>query len=119
VTLAAPIPATDENVRRATTFDSREELLARLHRTELPTAPDLERFPTTWSRISLQRDRRARVDQSDCDLLRALAEQVFPRMSVRVEHRFSCASFGSSLPPRVEVAALLPIENAPIAFVEH
>ncbi len=118
VTLATPVPATDENVRRATTFDSREELLARLQGTELPTAADLERFPAMWSRIALQRHRRARVDQSDCDLLRALAEQVLPRMSVRIEkHRFNCASFGSSLPPRVEVAALLPITAEPIAYV--
>lgn len=120
VTLVAPVPATDENVRRATTFDSREELLARLQQTELPTAADLERFPATWSRVSLQGDRRARVDQSDCDLLRALAEQVFPRMSVRVEkNRFSCSSFGSSLRPRIEIAALLPVEVAPVAFIKH
>lgn len=118
VTLATPVPATDENVRRATTFDGREQLLARLQGTELPTPADLERFPAMWSRVALQRDRRARVDQSDCDLLRALAEQVLPRMSVRIDrHRFNCASFGSSLRPRVEVAALLPIKAEPIAYV--
>lgn len=118
VTLATPVPATDENVRRATTFDGRDELVARLHGRHLPTEADLERFPATWTRISLQRDRRSRVNPSDCDLLHALAKHVFPRMALRVEKRtFHCASSGANLPPRVEVAALLPMKVAPIAFV--
>lgn len=120
VTLASPVPATDENVRRATTFDGRDELVARLYGMELPTAADIERFSARWRRISLQRDRLARLEQADCDLLLAMHKQVFPKLAVRVDEKsFRCSSFAAHLRPRVEAEALFAIEPAPIAFVEH
>ncbi len=118
VTLAAPVPATDANVRQATTFDSRDELLARLRGIELPTATDLERFPAAWRRISLQRDRLVRLEQGDCDLLLAMRKHIFPKLAVRVDEKsFRCSSFATHLRPRVEAAALFAIDLAPIAFV--
>jgi hypothetical protein len=120
VTLASPVPATQENVRRATTFDSRDELLARLHHMELPTGADVKRFPAVWRSISLHRHRRARLEQADCDLFAAIRKQVFPKLAIRVdEQTLSCTSMSSRIRPRVDVAALVPEEVATVAFVER
>ena len=47
LTLAVPVEATEENIRAAIDFDTRDELVARLHQTALPSAADVPRFPAS------------------------------------------------------------------------
>lgn len=106
ITLASPVEATPENIRRATTFDGRAELLARTANVPLPTAVDLERFPATWRRISLRGHGSSRLDASDCELLRGVIKHVFPKLSIRVQGRPLCIQGFTRGMPR-EVVALV------------
>lgn len=90
ITLASPVEATPENIRRATTFDGRAELIARMANISLPTAVDIEHFPATWRRVSLRGHGPSRLDASDCELLRGMIKQVFPKLSTRVQRRPMC-----------------------------
>lgn len=120
VTLAAPVPATKENVRLATTFDGRDELLARMHGAQLPTAADIDRFPAAWRTIRLQRDRRVHLEQADCDLLNAMNKQVFPKLAVQVDEKtLSCTSLSARIRPHVDATALFPVEVTPLAFTNR
>ena len=112
--LAVPTEATPESVRAATTYDTRDELVARLRKLVLPTANDIERFPAHWQSVSLTRQRNLRLDASDCDLLLALRRQVFPKIPVRVESERLQCSLGAStrIRPHLEVVALM---RAPVA----
>jgi hypothetical protein len=103
VMMAVPTEATPENVRAATTYDTRDVLIARLHQLSLPTANDIERFPAHW------RSEGLRLDASDCDLLRALRRQVLPVMPVRIEkERLHCALGASTrIRPTLDVVALM------------
>ena len=84
ITLASPVEATPENIRRATTFDARAQLIARTRNLTLPTAEGIERFPATWRRISLRGQGLSRRDSGDCELIRATMKQIFPKLSTRV-----------------------------------
>jgi hypothetical protein len=110
VTLAAPTEATQESVKAATTFDSRQRLLARLHSQPLPTATDLERFPAQWRTVSLSHRRGPHLSSGDCELFDALRRRVFPRLAVRIDKEdLSCTSgYASHFAPRLEVTALMP-----------
>jgi hypothetical protein len=116
ITLASPVPATAESVREATTFDGRQELLARMQRQSLPGPADLQRFPAQWEHVSLTRTRKLRFSTADCELIRALNQQVFPRLSVSLNAKsFTCSGSGTRLRPRVEVAALIAVPAIPLA----
>ena len=122
IAVATPVIASDENVRAATTFDSRDELVARLRNITLPTANDIERFPATWQKISLARAiRDMSITQSDCDLIRGMNEQVFPRLAVRVEGRkLMCGNYSTNVRANVKVEALVPaLPSTPMAQLIH
>jgi hypothetical protein len=112
VTLATPVEATPAAVQTATTFDSRQQLSARVRKVRLPTAADIERFPARWRPVTLSHRAGLRLDSGDCDLLSALGKQVFPQLSIRVDkERLRCAQ-ATRLRPRLEVVALMPIPPA-------
>jgi hypothetical protein len=107
IAVASPVSATQENVARATAYDARARLSARVRGISLPEAADLERFPAQWERIALTSQRTARITSADCDLLSALNEQVFPHLAVRLDqHSSSCESAASRVRPRVIVTAM-------------
>jgi hypothetical protein len=114
VMMAVPVEATPENVRAATTYDTRDELVARLRQRTLPTANDIDRFPAQWQSVSLTHHKGLRLDASDCDLLQALRRQVLPSMPVRIENeRLHCALGASTrIRPRLDVVALMPAPAA-------
>ncbi len=110
LTLAAPIEATEENVLAATSFDTQDELVARLQQKQLPTANDIERFPASWRTVALTRSPPLSLGPGDCDLLRAMRDDVFPRLRVRVvSSGLRCGGGADTrIPPRINVNALLP-----------
>jgi len=118
VTLATPIAATPANLRVATTFDARTRLLARVRKIELPAAADVERFPASWRTISLGSRSDPRLEAGDCDLLRALREQIFPKLPIRMAREgLRCVAGGSTrIRPRLEATALMPTREAPGAY---
>lgn len=111
ISMAAPMEATDENIRIATTFKPHEILAARMHGTALPTGTDLERFTATWRRISL---RPLRLTRGDCDLLDGLRRQVFPKLRTRGVSGFHCSTGPSRLVPVPRVEALVWTQTARI-----
>jgi hypothetical protein len=110
LTLAVPVEATEENLRAATNFDTRDELVAKLHQTQLPTAEQITRFPATWRTVALTRSPPLSLGPGDCDLLRAMRDDVFPRLHVRVvSSGLRCGSGSDTrIPPRINVNALMP-----------
>jgi hypothetical protein len=110
LTLAVPVEATEENVRAATTFDTQDELVARLRQTQLPSANDIERFPASWRTVALTRTPPLSLGPGDCDLLRAMRDDVFPRLRVRViSSGLHCGGGASTrIQPRIQVNALMP-----------
>src|SRR5690606_7282072 len=117
VTLATPLIASEVNVRRAVAYDSRDELVARLQRVRLPSATDLERFPASWERVSVTRNRFVRLDPGDCDLLSAMSRQLFPKLSIQMdESELRCSSSTTRIRPRFSVAALLRAPAHPVAY---
>ena len=110
ITLAVPIEASEENVRAATDFDTRDELVARLHQSQLPTANDIERFPASWRTVALTRSPPLSLGPGDCELLRAMRDEVFPRLRVRVlSSGLRCGGGADTrIPPRIHVNALIP-----------
>ena len=106
ITLASPVAATPESVQLATSFDGRAELTARMRNLALPTPAELERFPATWRRVSLARHGSLRLDASDCDLVRGMVRQVFPKLAARVERKPLCID-GVTRPVPLEIVALL------------
>jgi hypothetical protein len=112
ISLATPVEATAENVRAATTFDARDELVAKLGDKRLPTAADLERFPASWRRVSLPRDGRLHLEAGDCELLKSIRKQVLPRLGVDVrDWGRRCSLEATRVQAGYEVEALLPIRK--------
>jgi hypothetical protein len=109
VTMAVATEATPENVHAATTYDTRDVMVARLRQINLPTANDIDRFPAQWQSVSLTHHKGLRLDASDCDLMLALRRQVLPLMPVRIENeRLHCALGASTrIRPRLDVVALM------------
>lgn len=100
VATAAPVHATPENIEAATTFDTRQELIARLRDVELPSVRGLERFPAEWREVSLTTVAALHLGPGDCELLRGMNEQIFPHLAIRVvRKRLSCYA-PMSTPPR-------------------
>jgi hypothetical protein len=107
ISFEAPVEATDENVRVATTFQPHQVLAAQMHGMALPSATDIERFPAAWQRISL---RLLRLTRGDCDLLDALRQQVLPGLRIRNATGFGCPVKSSRIQqvPRVEALVRTP-----------
>src|SRR5678815_5733526 len=110
LTLAVPVAATEENLRAATNFDTRDELVARLHQKQLPSAEQITRFPARWRTVALTRSPPLSLGPGDCDLLRAMRDDVFPLLHVRVVSSGLRCGSGSvtRIPPRIHVNALMP-----------
>jgi hypothetical protein len=108
ITLESPVEATPENVEALTTYDSTQQLVARVRNERLDRAAELPRFPATWKVISM-RDKPLKLGPSDCELVEQLSRDVFPRMSIRVERdRLRCSvAFGNIGQPQLRVAALV------------
>ena len=111
ITLESPVVATPENIEALTTYDSKQELVARVRNEHLASAEDVQRFPAAWKTISMTRDRNLKLGPSDCELVEQLRRDVLPHMSIRVEHdRLRCSPvFGNIGQPQLRVAALVAI----------
>jgi hypothetical protein len=118
ITVTHPLEATAQNLEAATTYSTQAQLVARLNKIDLPTANDVQRFPAERRMVTLGSQRRFKLDGSDCALLLAMAEQVFPRLNVQLtKGRLSClGSSGSRLRPRIQVMALVPVEAESVAY---
>jgi hypothetical protein len=110
ITLESPVEATPENVRALTSYDSTQELVARVRNERLDRAEELPRFPATWKTVSM-RDKPLKLGPSDCELVEQLRRDVLPRMSIRVERdRLRCSvAFGNIGQPQLRIAALVPV----------
>lgn len=109
VATTTPVPATPANVRAATTYDGRAQLIARLREATLPTANDVEVFPARWRKVSVVSIRRIGIGPGDCDLLRGLSEQIFPHLELRVVRKnFNCGQ--QIIRPILVVEALMQSE---------
>ena len=91
ITLESPVEATPENIEALTTYDSKQQLVARVRNEPLQSAEDLRRFPATWKSVSMSRDKKLKLGPSDCELVEQLRRDVLPRMSIRVNTTGSCA----------------------------
>ncbi len=111
ITLESPVEATPENIQALTTYDSTQQLVARVRNERLDRADELPRFPATWKTISMSRDKQLKLGAGDCELVEQLRRDVFPRMSIRVEHdRLRCSvAFGNIGQPQLRVAALVAV----------
>jgi hypothetical protein len=108
--LAMPVEATAENVQAAADFDTRDELVARLQQSRLPTAEEIQRFPASWRTVALTRSPPLSLGSGDCDLLRAMRDHVFPHLHVRVvSSGLNCGGGPDTrITPRIRVNALIP-----------
>jgi len=111
ITLESPVEATPDNIRELTTYDSTQQLVARVRNERLDGAGELQRFPATWQTVSMSRDRKLKLGPSDCELVEQLRRDVFPRMAIRVEYdRVRCSvAFGNLGQPQLRVAALVAL----------
>ena len=111
ITLESPVVATPESIEALTTYDSKQELVARVRNEHLASAEDVQRFPAAWKTISMTRDRSLKLGPSDCELVEQLRRDVLPHMSIRVEYdRLRCSPvFGNIGQPQLRVAALVAI----------
>ena len=110
VMLAVPVAATAENLAAATDYDTHDELVARLRQEQLPSANDIQHFTATWRTVALTRSPPLSLGPGDCELLRAMRDQVFPRLRVRVVSSGLNCGGGSDtrIQPRIHVNALVP-----------
>jgi hypothetical protein len=111
IALATPMVATEENVRGATTFSSEDKLVARLNDIALPTANDLIRFSANWQIRPLSKIRGVKFTMADCDLLKNVSEQIFPRIDVRLvkSRKLMCGNHSNSIRPNLQFEALIPL----------
>lgn len=109
ITLASPVEATEANIEAATRHDSKDTLIAKVRNESLPSAASIERFPATWKTVSMARDKQLKLDSGDCELVKQLRRDVFPRMSIRIVHdNLRCSvAFPSLGQPQLSVAALV------------
>lgn len=113
IALASPVEATPENVAALTSYETRDELVARVRGERLASAEDLQRFPAVWKTISFSRSRELKLAPGDCELVLELRRQILQRMSVQVvTDRVRCSPFGNIGNPRLTVSALVPVKTA-------
>lgn len=113
ITLESPVEATEANILAVTQHSSADELVARVRNRTLATPENVERFPAEWKTVSMSRDRTLKLDSGDCELVKQLRRDVFPRMSVRIVHdNLRCSvAFGNIGQPQLSVAALVAAPN--------
>ena len=112
IALTSPVEATPENVEQLTTYDARDELVARVRGEQLASAEDLPRFPAVWKTISFARRRDMRLAPGDCELVLQLRRHILPRMAVQiVRDQVHCSEFGNIGKPQLTVSALVPMER--------
>jgi hypothetical protein len=112
IALISPVEATPENVEELTTYDARDELIARVRGEQLASAEDLQRFPAVWKTISFARSREMRLAPGDCELVLQLRRHILPRMAVQVVNdQVRCSQFGNIGKPQLTVSALVPVEK--------
>jgi hypothetical protein len=111
ITLESPVEASAENIEALTTYDSTQQLVARVRNETLASAEDVRRFPATWKSISMSRERQLKLGPSDCELVDQLRRDVLPRMAIRIEYdRLRCSAvFGNIGQPQLRVAALVAL----------
>lgn len=110
IALTSPVEATPENVEQLTSFDTRDELVARVRGERLATAEELPRFPAVWKTISFARSRDMKLSPGDCDLVLQLRQHILPRMAVQiVNDQVRCSEFGNIGKPQLTVSALVPV----------
>ena len=113
IVLTSPVEATPENVQELTSYDSSDQLIARVHGERLANAEDLPRFPAVWKTISFARSRDMKLAPGDCELVRELRRHILPRMSVQiVSDQVRCSPFGNIGKPQLTVSALVPMQKA-------
>jgi hypothetical protein len=113
ITLESPVEATPENIEALTTYDAKQELVARLRNEHLAAAEDVQRFAATWKTISMSREPGLKLGPSDCELVEQLRRDVLPHMSIRVDYdRLRCSTvFGNIGQPQLRVAALVALSQ--------
>ena len=112
IALTSPVEATPENIEQLTTYDARDELIARVRGEPLASAEDLPRFPAVWKTISFARNREMRLAPGDCELVQQLRRHILPRMAVQiVNDQVRCSQFGNIGKPQLTVSALVPMER--------
>jgi hypothetical protein len=111
IALTSPVEATPQNVEQLTTYEARDELVARARGEQLPSAENLPRFPAVWKTISFARSREMRLAPGDCELVEQLRRHILPRMAVQiVRDQVRCSQFGNISKPQLTVSALVPVE---------
>lgn len=111
VTLQVPVVASEANVRVATAYTTEQQLVARLRGMELPTANDLPRFDAEWRSVSLIRNGSLRLNSGDCELLMRVHADLLPKLGVATQV-FDCYNSARHHRPKVQVAALIPVESS-------
>jgi hypothetical protein len=110
IAMQSPVAAAPETVRALTTYDSQQQLTARVRNERLPNAEDIERFAAVWKTVSFARDRKMRLAPGDCELVRQVRRTILPLLSVRIVYEDSRCS--SMSPPRLTVSALVAAATA-------
>lgn len=115
ITLESPVEATAANVAAVTQHTSADELVAKVRNEPLATPENIARFPAEWKTVSMSRDKTLKLDAGDCELVKQLRHEVFPRMSIRIVHdNLRCSvAFGNIGQPQLSVAALKAAPTAP------
>ena len=111
ISLATPAIASEENVREATTFNSQRELVAKVNDEPLPTPATIPMFRAIWAPIALNNVADTSLEAGDCELLRQLSRQVFPKIGVEVTRSKLVCSPSVISKPSIEVRALVPMIN--------
>ena len=106
--LASPVIANEENIKEATTFSEERRLIARINQEQLPTPEDIPMFAAVWASIAIDGSPDAWLDPRDCELLRQLSRQVFPKIGVEVTQRRLVCSPSMISKPELKVRALVP-----------
>jgi hypothetical protein len=112
IALATPVEATPENIVAATTFDSKREFLARVQKTPLPTASAIEKFHAEHRVVSLEDGTDLSLEPSDCELLIAVKEQLFPKLDVQVQKSMLFCTDAVARPPVLQVRTLMRTDEA-------
>lgn len=109
ITLQSPVEATDANIAAATQYDGTAALVAKVRNESLPTPENISRFPAEWKTVSMSRDKELRLESGDCELVKQLRRDVFPRLSIRIVHdNLRCSTAFPNLgQPQLSVAALV------------
>jgi hypothetical protein len=112
IALATPVAATPENIAAATTFDSKREFLARVQKTPLPTPSAIEKFHAGRRVITLEdTPPEMSLEPSDCELLIAIKEQLFPKLDIEVQKSMLFCTQAVARPPMVQVRTLVRIDE--------